>query len=325
MTVVVIGCGVIGLSTALTLQDAAAEVRVVTKDLPPDTTSATAAAVWYPYRAFPEERVLEWGRLTFEEFERLADRPDTGVHMREARELFRRETADPWWIDAVTDLRRCPRSELPAGYRDGFRFTTPVVEMPVYLAHLVSRFQSRGGRLEQRAVTSLDGVARDAAAIVNCSGMGARELANDASVTPIRGQVVRVENPGLEQVILDEAGPDGVTYVVPRSTDCVLGGTADEGVEDVRPDPATARDILRRCVALEPRLADAKVLGHRVGLRPGRPEVRLESETLPSGTPCVHNYGHGGAGVTLSWGCADQATRLVVRALATGAPGDQRQ
>jgi D-amino-acid oxidase len=172
MTVVVIGCGVIGLSTALTLQDAAAEVRVVTKDLPPDTTSATAAAVWYPYRAFPEERVLEWGRRTFEEFERLTDRPDTGVHMREARELFRRETADPWWIDAVTDLRRCPRSELPAGYRDGFRFTTPVVEMPVYLAHLVSRFQSRGGRLEQRVVTSLDRVAQDAVAIVNCSGMG---------------------------------------------------------------------------------------------------------------------------------------------------------
>jgi len=325
MTVVVIGCGVIGLSTALALQDAAAEVRVVTKDPPSDTTSATAAAVWYPYRAFPEDRVLEWGRRTFEEFGRLAERPDTGVHMREARELFRRETSDPWWIDAVTDLRRCPSSELPAGYSDGFRFTTPVVEMPVYLAYLVSRFRSRGGQLERRTVTSLDGAAQDAAAIVNCTGMGARELANDASVTPIRGQVVRVENPGLEQVILDEADPEGPTYVVPRTTDCVLGGTADQGVEDMSPDPATARDILRRCVALEPRLAGAKVLGYRVGLRPGRPEVRLESEILPSGTACVHNYGHGGAGVTLSWGCADQATRLVAESLSTGAPGDQRR
>jgi len=48
-----------------------------------------------------------------------------------------------------------------------------------------------------------------------------------------------------------------------------------------------------------------------VGLRPSRKEVRLEIESLSSGRWAIHNYGHGGAGVTLSWGCADEVTRIV--------------
>lgn len=314
--VVVIGAGVIGLSTALRLQESGLRVQILTRDLPPDTTSSIAAAVWYPYRAFPEHRVLAWGRRSFEVFRQLAGRSDTGVRMREAREYFRRETPDPWWSGAVPDLRRCPSSELPDGYRDGVVFTTPVVEMPVYLAHLLERLLSAGGQVEQRTLTALDEAATGASAIVNCTGLGARELVGDSSLMPVRGQVVRVEHPGFEHILLDEADPAGVTYVVPRSRDCILGGTAEVGVTDLTPDPATARDIVRRCVALEPRLAGARVLEHRVGLRPGRPEVRLEAEELPTGTACVHNYGHGGAGVTLSWGCADEVATLL-RALPT--------
>ena len=107
----------------------------------------------------------------------------------------------------------------------------------------------------------------------------------------------------------------GVTYIVPRSEDCVLGGTAEEGRWDTEPAPETAASILRRCAALEPRLGEAEVLEHRVGLRPGRPQVRLELQELPDGTPLVHNYGHGGSGVTISWGCAGEAAGLARRAL----------
>ncbi|MGH8776834.1 MAG: FAD-dependent oxidoreductase [Jiangellaceae bacterium] len=311
MDVTVVGAGVIGLSAAVRLQEAGAEVRVVTREMPHDTTSNVAAAIWYPYRAAPEGRVLGWGRRTFEVFDGLARLPATGVRMREARELFRHEVPDPWWMAAVPDLRRCTRVERPAAYRDGFVFTTPVVEMPIYLTYLLDRFQTAGGLVEQRSATSMDDAAGGASVVVNCAGLGARELATDDSLTPIRGQVVRVANPGLEEVLLDEGDPEGVTYIVPRSADCVLGGTADEGLSVIEPDPVTARDILRRCVVLEPRLRGARVLGHQVGLRPGRPEVRLEPQVLPSGRACVHNYGHGGAGVTLSWGCADDVTELV--------------
>ena len=314
MDVVVVGSGVIGLSAALRLQQAGLDVRIVTRELPLDTTSSVAAAVWYPYRPFPEDRVLGWGRRTFDVFQQWADRPRAGVRIREAEELFRAEVPEPWWIDAVTEFRRCARSELPAGYRDGFVFTTPVVEMPVYLSYLLELFQSQGGVVEHRAVTSLGDATSGERVIVNCTGMGSKELADDASLTPIRGQVVSVANPGIERVILDEENPAGVTYIVPRSGDCILGGTAEEGVVGIEPDPGVAQQILDRCVALEPRLSGARVLADRVGLRPGRPEVRLDLVDLPDGTWCVHDYGHGGAGVTLSWGCADDVVRLVLGA-----------
>jgi D-amino-acid oxidase len=315
LDVVVVGAGVIGLSAAIRLQEAGLAVRIVASDLPPDTTSGVAAAIWYPYRAYPEADVLRWGRHTYAVFEQMAATPATGVRMSVTKEFFRDPAPDPWWRAAVTDLRRCRPTELPDGYRDGLVFTTPVVEMPVYLAGLWQRFTSAGGVIEQRTIGSLGELAGTAEAVVNCPGLGARELAGDATVAPIRGQVVRVENPGIDQVVLDQYGDD-VTYIVPRTGDCVLGGTAEEGETDLEPDPRTAAAILRRCTALEPRLAGARVLGHRVGLRPGRPAVRLEREDYADGTPCVHCYGHGGAGVTLSWGCAADVVALIRNAVA---------
>jgi D-amino-acid oxidase len=142
--------------------------------------------------------------------------------------------------------------------------------------------------------------------VINCAGLGARELIGDQSLFAIRGQVVRVAQIGIERFWLDDYGPHGMAYIVPRSQDIILGGTADDGDERLAPDPATALAIVERCAALEPRLRDAPILQHRVGLRPGRPSVRLEAERPAPGKLLVHNYGHGGAGVTLSWGCADE-------------------
>lgn len=316
MDVVVVGSGVIGLSTAILLRESGLEVLVRTAAPPPATTSAVAAALWLPYKAYPEDRVLAWGKRTYGIFEELARNPEeTGARMREGFELWREPVPDPWWTSAVPNVRRCREDELPPGFRDGHAFSVPVVEMPIYLRYLVERFAASGGRIEERAVSSLGEAAGEARVVVNCSGLGARELAGDPSMSPIRGQIVRVANPGLERFLLDEENPEGVTYVVPRSKDCVLGGTAGEGDWNTDPNPEMADAILRRCVALEPRLAGAEVLEHKVGLRPGRPEVRLESEALADGTTCVHNYGHGGSGVTLSWGCAEEALGLVRGAL----------
>ncbi len=313
--VIVVGCGVIGLSVAVRLREAGLDARILAAELPPATTSGVAAALWYPYRAYPEDRVLLWGERTFEVFQELSTIPESGVRLREGVELWRERVPEPWWAGAVPGVRRCTAEELPPGYRDGHAFVAPVIEMPVYLAYLMDRFAGAGGSVERRAVSSLEEPAREARLVVNCAGLGARELVGDASMRPIRGQIVRVPNPGLERFILDEANPDGVTYVVPRTRDCILGGTAEEGAWDMEPDPEVAAGILRRCAALEPRLAGAEVLEHRVGLRPGRPEIRLEREQGPDGVPRVHNYGHGGSGVTLSWGCAEETLRLVGEAL----------
>jgi D-amino-acid oxidase len=305
--VVVVGCGVIGLTAAIRLREAGVDAGIVTAELPPGTTSSVAAAIWYPYKAYPEESVLSWGSRTFGVFEELSDTPESGVLMREGVEIWRERVPDPWWAGAVPHVRRCNEEELPPGYVDGHTFLAPIVEMPIYLTYLMDRFSAAGGSVQRRTLSSLHEV--DARVVVNCVGLGARDLVDDASMEPIRGQVVRVRNPGIERFILDEENPEGVTYIVPRSGDCILGGTAEEGDWDLEPDPGTAAAILRRCRRLEPRLRDAEVLEHRVGLRPGRPEIRLELEDGP--IPRIHNYGHGGSGITLSWGCAEETLRLV--------------
>jgi D-amino-acid oxidase len=308
--VLVVGCGVIGLTAGVLMREMGLDVRIVTAALPLQTTSSVAAALWLPYKAYPEDRVLTWGSRTFEVFEDLSRVPESGVRMRQGVEIWREPVPDPWWASAVPGVRRCTDDALPPGYTDGHAFVAPVIEMPVYLGYLLDRFLGSGGRVEHRAVSSLE-EAGEGGVVVNCAGLGARELVGDPSMEPIRGQIVRVRNPGLERFVLDEDNPEGVTYVIPRSQDCILGGTAEEGEWDTEPVPETAAAILRRCAELEPRLAGAKVLEHKVGLRPGRPEIRLEIEDVAQSPPRVHNYGHGGSGVTLSWGCAEETLRLV--------------
>ncbi|MBY9075658.1 FAD-binding oxidoreductase [Nocardioides sp. WL0053] len=300
--VIVIGAGVVGLSCALRVLQTGHHVDVVARDLPLETTSATAAALWYPYRAFPYERVSAWSATSFTEFERLAADEDTGVAMVEGTELHRSRTSDPWWSAAVPALTRV--RAMPAPYVDGWSFRAPVVEMPVYLRWLSGQVVEAGGTITRMA---LGGLPDQAEVVVNASGLGARLIGSDPSVLPVRGQVVHVEQFGLDRWWLDGAGP---TYVVPRSKDVVVGGTDEEGEWSRTPDPATAARILERASLLVPELAKARVLRHRVGLRPARPRVRLEEERCGDAR-VVHCYGHGGAGVTLSWGCADEVAALV--------------
>ena len=152
-------------------------------------------------------------------------------------------------------------------YVDGWTFVAPVVEMPVYLRWLAGRVEELGGTLTRMALTALPDQAE---VVVNATGLGARRMADDPSMVPVRGQVVYVEQVGLDRWWLDGAGP---TYVVPRAHDIVVGGTDDEGEWDRRPDPDVAEADPRAgdrrwC----PRWPRARVLGHKVGLRPGRPD-----------------------------------------------------
>jgi D-amino-acid oxidase len=304
--VIVVGAGVVGLSCAVRLQQAGHQVDVVARDLPLETTSAVAAAIWYPYRAYPFEQVTAWGATTYHELHRLSDDPDTGIRMVEGVELHRRRTSDPWWRSAVPALTRV--TAMPAPYVDGWSFRTPVVEMPVYLRWLAGVFTDGGGTITRMALNALP---EHAEVVVNASGLGARLMADDPSVTPVRGQVVYVEQFGLDRWWLDAEGP---TYIVPRSHDVVVGGTDEEGEWSRTPDPAVAARILERAAVLVPQVARARVIRHKVGLRPARPQVRLEEEKVASDLGVervVHCYGHGGAGITLSWGCADEVAAMI--------------
>jgi D-amino-acid oxidase len=312
--VVVIGGGVSGLTSAVRLLEAGFRCRVWTRDPLERTTSNVAGAIWYPYRAGPETRVAPWALASYAVFRELARDPATGVALCSGLELFTGAPEPPAWRTRVAGFRRARPDELPAGYASGYATDVPVIEMPIYLPWLGARLRALGGTIAVRTATSLDEASAEADAVVNCTGLGARELAGDPSLFAIRGQLVRVERRTVDTYVFDEHDPSAVTYVVPRSEDCILGGTAEEGVESLTPDPATELAILARCTALDPRLAGARVLGRAVGLRPGRASVRLELERR-LGKPLVHDYGHGGAGVTLSWGCAEEVVRLVGAAL----------
>ena len=304
-----LGAGVSGLTSAVRLREAGHRVRVVASGA--TSTSALAAAVWFPTHVGPPDRVLVWGARTYAELATQAADGVPGVVMRESLALYRDPPGTPEWAAAVGGVRDPAAAELPAGYGHGLRFVVPLVEMPLYLPWLVERLRGRGGELVERRVGSLGELTGGADVVVNCSGLAARELAGDPSVYPVRGQIVRVTNPGLTMSVRDEEHPGGRAYVHPRTTDCILGGTLDEHEWDTRVDAATSAAILRRCRDLVPALAGATVLEHVVGLRPARPTVRLEESAASGGARIVHNYGHGGAGITLSWGCADDVADLV--------------
>jgi D-amino-acid oxidase len=300
--VIVVGAGVVGLTCAVRLLEAGHRVDVLARDLPLETTSAVAAAFWYPYRALPQDKVTAWSATSYAVFDALADTdPESGVRMVEGTEVFTRHQPDPWWRSAVPSLDR--QTALPSGYVDGWTFSSPIVEMPVYLPWLAGRVDELGGTITRMNLKQLP---EGAGLVVNCSGLGARLLASDKSVVPVRGQVVCLEQTGLDRWWVD---PELNTFVFPRSADVVVGGTEDEGEWSRTPDPVTADAILRRAELLEPRIRGAKVLRHKVGLRPVRPAVRLERTR-----DVIHCYGHGGAGVTLSWGVADEVAALADQA-----------
>ena len=312
LRIVVVGSGICGLTTASSLLDAGHHVRVVAAEPATATTSAVAAAVWFPTHVGPWERVSRWGEHTFGVLADHAASEVPGVVMRESLGLYREPPGEPAWTAAVGGVRPAEPDELPPGYEHGLRFAVPLAEMPRYLPWLVARVHTLGGEFVQRHLRSLDEVGNGADVVVNCAGLGARELVDDPSVYPVRGQVVRVGNPGLTVSVRDEAHPGGRAYVHPRSDDCILGGTLEEDQWDTTVDPAVGAAILERCCDLVPALRGAEVLEQLVGLRPGRPAVRLEEgDPLASGARVVHNYGHGGAGVTLSWGCAREVVELV--------------
>jgi len=317
--VLVIGAGVSGLTTAICLAEAGMTVAIHAGRPPSRTTSSVAGAIWGPHLVGMDDRVARWGAVTLDRLLGLVAEPAAGVRVVSGRQAFRAAATPPPWVTGLAGFRRCAGRELPPGFADGWRYRAPVVAMPVYLSYLLARFRDAGGQLHDgQSFGSLDEAAAAAGArvIVNCSGTGARNLVPDRDVTPVRGQVVEAVNPGITEFFIGRAGESAeLTCIFPLGDTVRLGGTEDAGDWSLEPDPAAAERIVRDAAAIEPDLRGATILAHLVGLRPARPAVRLEAGQLADGRALVHNYGHGGAGVSLSWGCALDAAALVHAAL----------
>jgi len=300
----VIGAGVIGLTTAVQLAESGLLVEVRSTAVPGRTTSVAAGAMWGLFFVDRDEQVLRWSRDTLDCLTELAADSHTGVRLVEGVEAARRELSSDWGV-IVDDVYVCDRSELPPGFASGRRFTVPLVDMPVYLSYLCDRLFAAGGRLRIEHVRSLGEVFGQAEVVINCSGARAGELVGDPELYPVRGQVVVVRNPGVTEFFSEDTddGAD-LLYILPHGNKVVLGGTAEVGSWNLEPDLRTAGEIVARCAAVVPSLATAPVLEHRVGLRPVRDCVRFDEQRQPNGGLLIHSYGHGGSGVSLSWGCA---------------------
>lgn len=308
-----VGSGVSGLTSAICLAEAGREVRVWSDAMPQRTTSAVAGAVWMPPR--PAERAsntLDWTERSLRVFRELAGDPDTGVQMAPAMAVGELTATEAMAAAAalIPDLRPADDADLAEGFRNGFRATLPMIDMPHYLDYLVRRLAAAGCEIEERPVASLAEAADAAPIVVNCAGLRSGELVGDEAVRPIFGQHVVLTNPGLRQLFMEmNSGPEWTCYF-PHPERVVCGGISIPGRWDTTPDPDVTERIVARCRRVEPRLGDAKVIETITGLRPDRPSVRVQAEPLGRGL-CVHNYGHSGNGVTLSWGCAQDVLRLV--------------
>lgn len=301
--IIVIGGGVIGLSSALALQQRGHSVRLITRELPQDTTSAAAGAVWAGGDL--TGRMRRWAGSTLHLLLSLCQEPGSGVTLQRVCSVFPKPVSDAWYATQLSFCERIPDADLPADNKNGFLMDVPIVAPPRYLRRLHEQFLAGGGVLEVRHIDLLDELLDEADLVVNCSGVGARKLADDPAVHPIRGQTLLVDAQ-IESGFMDESA---FTYLFPRGDGVLLGGTQTVGDWRRELDEGESADILARCSAIEKVVGAATVLRARVGLRPGRHAVRLEVERRTNG-PVIHNYGHGGIGFTLSWGCALDMARL---------------
>jgi D-amino-acid oxidase len=309
MRIQVIGAGVSGLTTGICLAEAGHAVTIRTAAPPEHTTSVAAGALWGPVMTGPPDRALGWAKTSLEVLSELVDVPGTGVRMATGKEITRGEPTLPFWSGLLPGLRLCDPAELPPGFAGGWRYTAPLANMPVYLGYLRGRFERAGGVIEFGQVTGFAGTGAEV--VVNCTGVAARDIVPDAEVRPVRGQVVIAENPGVEEFLIARGEPPVTTYMFPHGDTILLGGTVEWDQEELTPSPQISERIVADCARLEPRLDGVRITGHRVGLRPYRREVRLERDDLPDGTVLWHNYGHGGAGISLSWGCALELTSSI--------------
>ena len=236
---VIVGAGVSGLTTAVRLAEAGLRVTVVAAGTDDATTSYAAGATWNPYLVEWTDRVRAWSYATLTMLRELAARDGTGIVLRAGTEASPLPVGPPEWHDRLDGFRMLGADELPDGLAAGWRYVAPVADMPAYLRYLRRRAETAGATVEIRRLRSLSEVS--APVVVNCAGIGARDLTGDAELRPVRGLIVVAENPGLTEFFVAETDPP--VYYFPQGDLVVLGGTAQDA-GDTAPDADVARTIL---------------------------------------------------------------------------------
>jgi D-amino-acid oxidase len=209
----IIGAGVSGLTCGVVFAERKWDVTIFADQSGEQTTSGAAAAVWFPYDAEPADKVIPWSLITYERLRELARDSRSGVSMLEIWQFTRSgEIPIPDWAKnlgahSIPVIPSVVEGSLtipvfPSIFSNGYTLTVPLVDTTVYLDYLADRFHNAGGIVQSAHINKVDEIPRDFNLIVNCAGIGARELAHDSQLEPHRGQVAIVPKLDLAQAIV---------------------------------------------------------------------------------------------------------------------------
>lgn len=311
--IAIVGAGVSGLTSGVIFAERGYCTAIFAKETGRQTTSSVAAAVWFPYHVEPAKRVIPLALETYQVLIDLTRVPESGVSMIESRQFLRAGEIEipDWAVPLGASVIPGEVEGSLESFKSGFSLRVPLTDTTIYLDYLAARFRKAGGEIHAKIrFEKLEDVDAKFELVINCAGIGARELVRDADLEPHRGQVAIVPKiEGLSCAIVCDEAP--LMYAIPRTNDCVFGGT-NELSDNLAADPATTSRIVTECSRVL-NVDEPRVLAERVGLRPFRASgIRLERDQLGDGRTVIHNYGHGGAGFTLSWGCAREVLDLSI-------------
>ena len=201
MRIAVVGCGVIGLTTAIRLAQHGHKVTIYAREFPPCTTSDRAAAIWWPDLAADpakvdadyRHRVVTWAGAAWHTYRRLATDPAAGIRPEVCHIYSTQPPYNPIVAQIVEHSYIEPTPNLQPPLAWHWQFESLLIEMPRLMPYLLDHFASLGGTTLCRAFMQLHDLrALPADLVVNCTGLGSRSLVPDPDLTPIRGQLIHL-------------------------------------------------------------------------------------------------------------------------------------
>ena len=356
--VCVVGSGIIGLGAALRFLQYGHSVMVLSDPLHFMPTSPVSAAFWFPYACSLQlEQEISLAEPTHIFLMECMQSTDTGITLRKGKAYFddtvkKSEYVTPWWARLKTHFRQMELNEIPESLRSdhvvgpivgGWEFEVPVIHIPTFLLWMKQAVKTLGGEFREHRVTSFADVDESYELVVNCTGGWATHLTQDPTLTGVQGTVLELEGEplGSDLLFLEKGKSSKLpTYIVPQGSRTILGGTfkpvtnpgerwmtgSPGANEQWRGTDDDIRGIIERCqIVAGKSIADpsrpASQWKSKAGLRPVRlhspPRIELDPSTERR---IIHNYGHGGSGVTFFWGSALAVYELANSGLAYAVP-----
>ena len=238
----VIGCGAMGLTTARLLQERGWAVTIYAKDLPPNTTSNVAGAVFGagPDPTFSAKFAEVYNRVAREAHRHHESRIGRGYGVRwideysEATDESVEELETNPLRDLYRDVETLGKAEHPFPWERVLKWQTLLIETPIFLDSLVQEVRASGGRIvTQEFQDAASVLALEEDVVFNCTGVGAGTLFGDEELMPVKGQYT---------ILKPQPEVDYIAWTIPREDGILIGSTVQFGEWSLEPD----RDAERR-------------------------------------------------------------------------------